>query len=457
MKNTKWLSYSGVWQKALICLLVAGIVLAAPGRLLARPYEEVHPLPAAGLAAQEMPLLPPATNAAEQVAPPPSFTGDIRAKERIMLASKAPARIKQVRGEVGDLVKGGDLLIELDHDVLDAQIKQGEAALSLAEAQLSKLLSGSRKEQIAIAEANLASAQADLDLLLVGSRKEQIDAARSALKAAQAQLDLLLAGPSEEVRAVAEAQVKLAETQEVLRTKVQEANLGTKGITTGLQPYSAEMIMFQDVVGQLSVELARAQLRAVTAPARPQQVAQLEANVEASKTQVDLLGLPPRSPEVEKKKAAVEIARQQLELAKSPNTENDLAAAAAAVLQAQAAFQALKTGREDFLLTAPFDGFVAVKHTSAGALVMPGEPIVTFISSDVEAVFTLGEADYARVRSGQGVTVTLPAYPGQSFTGSVRAISPQADPATRRFNVYVTVSDREGKFRPGMFASVAIS
>ncbi len=454
MKMLRTFLSSRKLQLAAACTLVGVVVLAGLQTLQARPAVG-GPAPAADSYYQAG--AGPATSRQESAAPVTgaSFTGDVRAKEKVILAAKIASRVKQMRAEVGDVVKKGDLVIELDHDLLDIQVTQGEAALTLAEAQLAKLVSGSRKEQIAIAEAGLASAQAELDLMLEGGRKEAIAAAKSALKAAQAQLDLALAGASAEALEIAQLQAKIAEAADVLRARSQEVSMNSTATQSRMSPYDFEMAMFQEKLGALQVQLAQAQLKAVRAAPRPQEIGQLEAAVEGAKAQLNLVSSPKRALEIEKQRAAVEIARQQLELAKNPNTDNDLAAAAAQVLRARALLNQMRSNRDDALLAAPFDGIISARNSGPGGLVMPGDAIVTMISTRVDVVFNLGEADYQQVTAGKAVTVTTAAYPGQVFSGTVRAIAPQADPATRRFNVYVNVADGDMKLKPGMFINVA--
>jgi len=455
VKSISRLVKSVGFRKGLASLLVLATLLTGVWSFEARAKDGATRLSGSTPDVSVQSARPPVSgNAVSAPAATATFTGDIRAKDRVVITSKATMRVRRIVGDVGDVVKKGDLLVELDHDLLDAQVKQGEAALALADAQLAKLRSGSRVEQIAIAQAGVASAQAELDLIMAGARKEQIAAAQSGLKAARAQLDMALAGPTSEQLGIVELQARIAEAQDALRAKTQDASSSINA--RGIAPYSPDMAWFQEIVSGLQVQLAQAQLKAVKAPTRTELIEQLQAAVEAAKAQVDLLMLPPRAETVGKQQAAVEIARQQLELVKNPITDNDLAAAVAGVVQAQAAFQMIKANRDDAILMAPFDGTIATKSFGTGALVMAGDPIVTLISMDTEAVFTVGETEFGQVKNGQSLSLTVPAYPGETFKGTVRAVSPQADPATRRFNVYVSISDPDRRLRPGMFVTVTL-
>jgi membrane fusion protein (multidrug efflux system) len=58
---------------------------------------------------------------------------------------------------------------------------------------------------------------------------------------------------------------------------------------------------------------------------------------------------------------------------------------------------------------------------------------------------------------GQSVSATVDAFPGQSFAGKITAINSKVDQASRNVQVRATFGNPEGKLRPGMFASVAVT
>ena len=62
----------------------------------------------------------------------------------------------------GSVVKKGTLLVKLDDTLQKAQVRKAEAEIAQAEANLEKLRSGPRQEEIAIANAKVAGAKATL-------------------------------------------------------------------------------------------------------------------------------------------------------------------------------------------------------------------------------------------------------------------------------------------------------
>src|SRR3972149_119201 len=82
----------------------------------------------------------------------------------VTVSSKSAGQIKKLNFNEGDKVKSGDLLAELDHDLLDIQLRQAEAGVDLANAQLKLLKSGARKEDIKQTEELLKQAKINIDL-----------------------------------------------------------------------------------------------------------------------------------------------------------------------------------------------------------------------------------------------------------------------------------------------------
>lgn len=82
----------------------------------------------------------------------------------ITISSKTSGTITKLNFREGDRIKKGDLLAEIGHDLLDIQLRQAEAGVELAYAQLKLLRSGARKEDIKQSEDLLKQAKINLEL-----------------------------------------------------------------------------------------------------------------------------------------------------------------------------------------------------------------------------------------------------------------------------------------------------
>lgn len=110
-----------------------------------------------------------------------------------------------------------------------------------------------------------------------------------------------------------------------------------------------------------------------------------------------------------------------------------------------------------FAVTAPFAGTVIAKDATLGELGRPGEALFTL--ADLSRVWIqadLPEAALAKVRVGAAATVTVPAYPGESFSGRVDLIGAALDKDTRTVAARIVVPNADGRLKPEMFATATI-
>src|SRR6266851_3232740 len=110
-----------------------------------------------------------------------------------------------------------------------------------------------------------------------------------------------------------------------------------------------------------------------------------------------------------------------------------------------------------FSLTSPISGIVIERNGTIGATV--GSDANVFKIIDVSHVWidaNVFEKDLERVRRGQEVKVSVPAFAGVTFSGRVILVSSVVDPETRTVKVRTEVPNPEGRLKPDMFANVQI-
>jgi HlyD family secretion protein len=92
-----------------------------------------------------------------------SETGQVRKSEEINLSFKNAGRIEKIYVGVGEKVKRGDILAKQDTTQFEIQLEDAKADLSLALAQLNKLLAGASPEEIQIAKTAVENAKISLE------------------------------------------------------------------------------------------------------------------------------------------------------------------------------------------------------------------------------------------------------------------------------------------------------
>jgi len=113
--------------------------------------------------------------------------------------------------------------------------------------------------------------------------------------------------------------------------------------------------------------------------------------------------------------------------------------------------------RAELPLTSPVTGIVLKKTVLPGQFVGPDQPLFTV--ADLSRVWVLAdvyESDLAGITTGRRAVMTLAAFPGLEFSGTVSFIYPTVSPETRTLKVRLEFANPEMKIRPGMYAEVRL-
>ncbi len=108
-------------------------------------------------------------------------------------------------------------------------------------------------------------------------------------------------------------------------------------------------------------------------------------------------------------------------------------------------------------LRAPAGGIVVEKHVVEGGRIMPGMNVYEI--ADLSTVWVEGEVfekDLALVEEGQRARVTLEAYPGETFDGTVTYVYPTVSPSSRTGRIRVELENPGLRLKPGMYATVSL-
>ena len=160
--------------------------------------------------------------------------------------------------------------------------------------------------------------------------------------------------------------------------------------------------------------------------------------------------------------AQVEWAQTNLARYKSLRTENtvsqaELDQAETDLKQKQANADAVRATIAKKIIRAPFAGKLGIRQINVGEYLEAGKVIVSLQSlAPVYGDFSLPQQDLSRVKTGLGVRVTTDTYPDKQFSGTLTAINPDLDTATRSVRLQATCANEEQLLRPGMFARIEV-
>lgn len=401
----------------------------------------------------------------------PLASGTIEART-IAVGSVTGGRIAALHVAEGQQVAAGDLIAELDTTLVDAALRQAQAAEEVARAQLALLRAGARPADLAVARAAVAQAEAGRDAAYVawqdalalvdapGELDVKIIAAAGQVQAAQEQL------------AAAQANATAADLEEQLWGRT------VKSLEEGFDiplpfpgggsihiPASADKLNTARLQWNLASQKvwdAHAQVNSaiVARDAARQTLADLRSQKQDPQTlqaQADAAEAAYRVAQ-----AAVAAAQADLDLLLAGASAEQLEAARALVDQAAQAVRQWQIKRDQTRITAPEAGIVTAVVLREGEVAAPGSPVVQLADlSRLTLTVYVPEPDLGRVQVGQTMQVAVDSFPDQLFEGVVTQVAGQAEFTPKNvqtreerintvFAVKITLANPDGALKPGM-------
>jgi membrane fusion protein (multidrug efflux system) len=109
------------------------------------------------------------------------------------------------------------------------------------------------------------------------------------------------------------------------------------------------------------------------------------------------------------------------------------------------------------VVRAPFAGRLGIRAVNLGQYLNAGTTITVLEAIDsVYVDFVLPQQRLADVKVGMPVRVTIAGAEGTAQDGTIAAVDPEVDQATRAIKLRASVPNKDERLRPGMFANVSV-
>ena len=133
-------------------------------------------------------------------------------------------------------------------------------------------------------------------------------------------------------------------------------------------------------------------------------------------------------------------------------------AADANMRSAEAQLRLAKRAIEDAEIRAPFAGVVAKKIVNPGEKVAMDSPLFALVDlGNMEIEAPAPASEIPSVRVGQPATFRVDGFGERAFEGRVERINPMTEQGSRSITLYISVANRDGVLRGGMFAKGQIA
>jgi len=312
-------------------------------------------------------------------------SGHIEVTE-VDMSFRIPGHVARIFVDEGMKPKKGEVLTELDQEIIKSRRDQAEAQVKELEAREASLaLAIKIKEEVLDAEINRAragvkAADARYQSLKTGSREQEIAEAAAARDRAKYEWE----NRERDYQRMKE----LFSSRIVSESQYDSARTGAEA-------------------SRAAYEAALERYKLVKAGPRDELVLEGKANLASSSA-----GL-----------VAAEAGRKEVEKLKL-----DLQALQAQRDQARALLTIAEEDLRKSRLYAPFDGFVTVKDVEEQEYVQAGTPVVTLAHLDEVWVKTyVPETQLGKVYLGQEAEVISDTFPNKTYPGTVTYISPEAE------------------------------
>jgi multidrug efflux pump subunit AcrA (membrane-fusion protein) len=109
------------------------------------------------------------------------------------------------------------------------------------------------------------------------------------------------------------------------------------------------------------------------------------------------------------------------------------------------------------IVQAPISGIVVALPAQVGMTISQAVPLARIAGGTaLEIRLYIAERDISRIAVNLPCEITLDAWPGETFQGSVSEVAPVVDPASRTMEIRVNVDNPGSKLKAGMFAKVKV-
>jgi RND family efflux transporter MFP subunit len=126
---------------------------------------------------------------------------------------------------------------------------------------------------------------------------------------------------------------------------------------------------------------------------------------------------------------------------------------------AAAELQIVNFNKKLSVIRAPAEGRILKRFVESNELIQSGQPVFLLASRKQGSVVRVGliDQDIVKVGVGDPATISLDAYPGRKFTGTVSEVALSTDSNAGTFEVEILIDDQGFALRSGLIARVEIT
>lgn len=433
-----------------------------------------------------------------------NVTGHIQPAQSIDLSFETGGKLQLLPVDSGSVVQAGQLVAALNNADASANVAQAQAVVAAKQASLSALRQGTRPEEVLIAQTtvdnaeralsdaknNLTNSTQQADVSLNNLYLSVPNILNNALATAndavykQAQ-DMFINDNTPSPRLAftctnsqttidVEYQRQLSKsTLDKLRGEINVLEENTVALTTSMGKTITHLTLIRNYLNRLTDALnASAGLSASTLDSYKTTVNTARTNISTTISTIDNqqqliysqvaannLATSTATAKVRDAENALKSAVNNLALKKAGSTKEQIEAAVADLRQAQANAAAATASYAKTAIHAPVAGIITKRSASVGESIGPNSPVLTMITDkQLEIEANVPEVDIGRITLGNPLTITIDAFPGETFVGKITFIDPAETviDGVVNFRIKATLDKEDTRIKSGLTTNLTI-
>ncbi len=384
-----------------------------------------------------------------------SAVGNLKAHQSVDLSFGQSGTVKKINVNLGDQVKAGAVLAEIDTTELELQLRSAEVSLKNAQLSLAKAQTPATEAEVATARAAYESAQAKYDDLAKGASASDLAVAQASVGSARAAYNSAVASANAGDSSLASA----AASFEKARLTLQAAQGAYDRVSwRGDVAASSEAAVLQTAT--IDYNTAKAAYESAAATSGTDTASKIASALASLKSaQANLADLKNQVTEADlaTAKAALLSAQYELDTLLAGPDATTLAQAQNSVETAQINLDQVKLQLAGAQIVAPFDGVITAVNVTVGETGSSAAFTIADLSK-MEIIVSMAETDVNQIKAGQQVEITLDAVSGLTLKGTVSQVAPSGTQSSGvvTYPVTVVLTDANDAAKAGMTTNLNI-
>ncbi|MDE2021334.1 MAG: efflux RND transporter periplasmic adaptor subunit [Patescibacteria group bacterium] len=386
-----------------------------------------------------------------------SATGNTTPLKSVSLAFQGSGTIARVYYNLGDEVRAGAVIAELNAASLSAALEEAQANLAVAQANLAGITAGTRPEQLAIDQSSVAQNKAALvnaiaSAYIASDTAVHTDADQIFTSPRTTSATLTIIVPDATLaNQVVQERITLESMFVEWNTEVTALSSGSNDLVVAGEHATQNLTQISTFLNNVAAALTKTQPSTNVSAAT---LSSYESSVASARTSIASALSTLTSAET-----ALVGAQGTLTLAQAGPTPQDIAAQQAQVAQAQAGVTSARANLQNTELIAPISGILTEQDAKVGQQASPATPLVSIIgNSGFEVDTGVSDTDVGKLSVGDPATITLGAFPNETFAGTVFYIAP-AETNTQgviSYQVKISFDKSDPRLKSGLIANIDI-